>query len=41
MKFKTMEVFAELSAKDEGMYYRVQPYNDIQIRDLLWSTGVS
>uniref|UniRef100_A0A453J492 FAR1 domain-containing protein n=1 Tax=Aegilops tauschii subsp. strangulata TaxID=200361 RepID=A0A453J492_AEGTS len=38
---KTMEVFAELGAKDSGLYYRVQPDEDNRIRNLLWSTGAS
>ncbi|KAM3401374.1 hypothetical protein ACQJBY_005863 [Aegilops geniculata] len=38
---KTMEVFAELGAKDSGLYYRVQPDEDSRIRNLLWSTGAS
>ena len=38
---KTMDAFAELGAKDIGLYYRVQPDEDSRIRNLLWSTGSS
>ena len=38
---KTMDVFAELGAKDSGLYYRVQPDEESRIRNLLWSTGAS
>ncbi|XP_044434809.1 protein FAR1-RELATED SEQUENCE 3 [Triticum aestivum] len=38
---KTMDVFAELGSKDSGLYYRVQPDSDSQIRNLLWSTGAN
>ena len=38
---KTMDVFAELGAKDSGLYYRVQPDEERRIRNLLWSTGAS
>lgn len=38
---KTIDVFAELGAKDTGLYYRVQPDEDSRIRNLLWSTGSS
>ncbi|XBH59125.1 hypothetical protein VPH35_080431 [Triticum aestivum] len=38
---KTVDVFAELGAKDSGLYYRVEPDQDSRIRNLLWSTGAS
>ncbi|XP_020149573.2 protein FAR1-RELATED SEQUENCE 5 isoform X1 [Aegilops tauschii subsp. strangulata] len=35
---KTMDVFAELGAKDSGLFYRVQPDEESRIRNLIWLT---
>lgn len=38
---KTMDIFAELGAKNSGLYYRVQTDEESRIRNLIWSTGAS